>query len=130
MAKTVKTSTLYRPLGQAELELSKASGARRFPPRLYFQPTFYPVLTEEYSIRIARDWNTKDGPSEFVGYVLRFEADTAYLDQLDVQEVGGRELRKYLIPAERLEESDDHIVGPTLTTHEFRPPAIGAGSDV
>jgi hypothetical protein len=49
--------TLWRPVGQAELELIRASGMRAFPPRLPEQPIFYPVLSEEYAVRIARDWN-------------------------------------------------------------------------
>jgi hypothetical protein len=39
----MNTTTLYRPVGPAELELIRASGMRRFPPRLPVQPIFYPV---------------------------------------------------------------------------------------
>jgi hypothetical protein len=63
---------LYRPVGQAELDLIRAAGMRRFPPRLSWQPIFCPVLDEEYAIRIAREWNTKDPGSGHVGYVTRF----------------------------------------------------------
>jgi hypothetical protein len=63
---------LYRPVGQAEFELIRASGFRRIPPRLPEQPFFYPVLSETYATQIARDWNTKDEASGFVDYVLRF----------------------------------------------------------
>jgi hypothetical protein len=55
---TIQATTLYRPVGQAEMELRRASGFREFPPRLPEQPIFYPVLTEEYAPQIARDWNT------------------------------------------------------------------------
>jgi hypothetical protein len=55
--------TLYRPVGQAELDVVRSSGWRRFPPRLPEQPIFYPVLTEEYAVSIARDWNTEDRAS-------------------------------------------------------------------
>jgi hypothetical protein len=37
------TTTLYRPIGPAELELIAATGFRAFPPRLPDQPIFYPV---------------------------------------------------------------------------------------
>jgi len=47
--------TLWRPVGPAELALVRASGMRAFPPRLPEQPIFYPVLSEEYAIKIARD---------------------------------------------------------------------------
>ena len=61
--------TLYRPVGQAELDLIEAADGRAFPPRLEGQPIFYPVTNEEYATQIARDWNTKDGGT---GYVTRF----------------------------------------------------------
>ena len=54
---TDETVTLWRPIGPGELELIRASGMRMFPPRLPEQPIFYPVLNEEYAIKIARDWN-------------------------------------------------------------------------
>jgi hypothetical protein len=54
-----ETITLFRPVGQKELDLIEQSGWKEFPPRLFWQPIFYPVLTEEYAIAIARDWNTK-----------------------------------------------------------------------
>lgn len=44
------TVTLFRPVGQKELELIRASGMREFPPRLSWQPIFYPVLNEEYAV--------------------------------------------------------------------------------
>lgn len=46
-------TTLFRPVGQKELDLIRESGFRTFPPRLYFQPIFYPVLNEEYAAGIA-----------------------------------------------------------------------------
>src|SRR5688500_1526117 len=54
MADETPTTTLYRPVGQAELDLIRAAKMRRFPPRLAWQPIFYPVLDEEYAVRIAR----------------------------------------------------------------------------
>lgn len=47
--------TLWRPVGPKELDLICLSGMRAFPPRLPEQPIFYPVTTEEYAIKIARD---------------------------------------------------------------------------
>lgn len=64
-------TSLYRPVGQQELDLIAASGWRAFPPRLPHQPIFYPVLSEAYAVQIARDWNTKDAASGRVGYVTR-----------------------------------------------------------
>ncbi|XXT22624.1 hypothetical protein WME94_13810 [Sorangium sp. So ce429] len=70
------TTTLYRPGGQAELDLIAASGHRRFPPRLPEQPIFYPVCNEEYATQIASRWNTADGK---VGYVTRFAVRSDFL---------------------------------------------------
>lgn len=103
------TVTLFRPVGQAELELIRASGWRAFPPRLPEQPIFYPVLTEEYATQIARDWNTRDGG---IGHVLRFEVEQEYLARFPVQVAGSRLHREYWIPAEELDEFNRHIAGP------------------
>jgi hypothetical protein len=111
---------LYRPVGQKELELVRDSNWRRFPPRLHWQPIFYPVLTQDYAIRIARDWNAKDPKSGYVGYVLKFRVRKEYLDRYEPHEAGGRELREYWIPAEELEEFNDNIIGPIELIREFR----------
>jgi hypothetical protein len=105
------TTLLYRPVGQKEFELIAESGFRAFPPRLDWQPIFYPVLNEEYAAFIAREWNTKDAGSGFVGYVLRFSVRADYLVQFQVQKVGGATALEYWIPAERLAEFNDNIVG-------------------
>jgi hypothetical protein len=67
-----KLAVLFRPVGQKEFDLIASRGFREFPPRLDWQPIFYPVLNEEYMTFIAREWHTKDAGSGFVGYVLRF----------------------------------------------------------
>ena len=114
------TITLYRPTGEKELALIAASEWRRFPPRLPEQPIFYPVLTEEYAIQIARDWNTRDGGT---GYVLRFEVESEYLKQFPAQTAGARVHQEYWIPAEQLEEFNDHILGLIKIIHKFSPGA-------
>jgi hypothetical protein len=63
------TLTLFRPVGQKEMERIQESGFQAFPPWLAHQPIFYPVLNEQYAVQIARDWNTRDEASGFVGYV-------------------------------------------------------------
>src|SRR5688572_2339607 len=100
-------TTLYRPVGQAEYDLIVESG--RFPPRLPFQPIFYPVLNEWYATKIARDWNTQDPASGFVGYVLRFQVRSDFLAEFPVQIVGSSNCAELWIPAERLEEFNDAI---------------------
>jgi len=103
--------TLYRPVGQKELDLIAASGYREFPPRLPEQPIFYPVLNREYAEQIARDWNTRDERSGFAGYVLEFDVDSGYLAGFDVKKVGGSQHLEYWIPAEELEKFNRHIQG-------------------
>ncbi len=98
------TKTLFRPVGQRELDLIQATGFREFPPRLEGQPIFYPVLTEAYARHIAERWNTQDEFSGRVGYVLRFEVSTDYLDRFEIQKVGDRTALEYWIPAYDLPE--------------------------
>jgi hypothetical protein len=117
----LETMVLFRPVGQKELDLIRASGWRRFPPRLVWQPIFYPVSSEEYAISIARDWNTKDPNSDYVGYVLRFCVRKCYIDRHQPHEAGGQKHREYWIPAEELEELNDNIVRLIDVIHEFRP---------
>ena len=120
---TSETVVLFRPVGQKELDLIHDSGSTRFPPRLAWQPIFYPVLTEDYAVSIARDWNTKDVASGFVGYVFRFHVRKSYLDRHEPHEVGGKRHREYWIPAEEFDEFNANIVGLIEVIHEFRPPS-------
>jgi len=106
-----ETVVLYRPVGQAELDLIRNSGFREFPPRLPEQPIFYPVLNEEYATQIARDWNTKDERSGFVGYVLRFHVRGPFLNEYEVRTVGNAGHREYWIPATDVRKCNANIVG-------------------
>lgn len=108
--------TLWRPTGPEEMELVRAGGSRRWPPRLAEQPIFYPVLNEQYATKIARDWNV---PASGVGYVTRFDVEVEYLSQFPVRQAGGRDILEYWIPAERLEEFNDHIVGNIVEVAKF-----------
>lgn len=115
-----EVSTLYRPVGQGEFELVRASGFCRFPPRLPEQPFFYPVLTKQYATQIARDWNTKDFSSGFVGYVLRFTVRNEFLNGYEIHTVGSSEHREYWIPRADLETLNDNLVGNIEVISEFR----------
>lgn len=84
---------------------------RRWPPRLQHQPIFYPVLNRAYAQQIARDWNTKDDVSGFVGIVTEFDIDTDYAAQFAREVVGAKEHEELWVPAEQLETFNDHIVG-------------------
>jgi hypothetical protein len=85
------------------------------------------VLNEENAVQIARDWNTRDPTSGYVGYVTRFRVRTDFLRRYTVRTVGGRRHQEYRIPAEELAELNRNIVGPIQVVHEVRgaPPAGG-----
>jgi hypothetical protein len=119
---------LYRPVGEKELELIRASGFITFPPRLPEQPFFYPVLNESYAVKIARDWNTKYN-AERRGYVTRFGVSTDFLERYEVKTVGGSEHQEYWIPAEELEQFNDNIVGQIEVIVEFRAEEPGASAN-
>lgn len=107
---------LFRPVGPAELRLIEEAGFRAFPPRLPDQPIFYPVLTEEYATKIARDWNV---PASGSGYVTRFNVRRSFLSRYEVQTAGARHLQEYWIPAEDLAEFNCNIVGDIEVIAEF-----------
>src|SRR5271163_4215690 len=102
------TITLFRPVGQKELDLIKASGWKAFPPRLPAQPIFYPVSTEEYARKIAKDWNAKQSG---IGHVLEFYVLESFLTNYSLQTVGGKNHQEYWIPAEDLDAFNQAIQG-------------------
>jgi len=110
-------TVLYRPVGPEELELIRLSGFREFPPRLPEQPIFYPVLTEEYAIKIARDWNVA---ASGAGFVLRFAVRDDFLSAYSVRDAGGSAHLEYWIPAEDLPAFNAAIIGSIELIAEFR----------
>lgn len=110
------TTFLWRPTGPEELELVRQSGWRTWPPRLPGQPIFYPVLNEEYAIKIARDWNV---PASGAGYVTRFRVRSAFLARYPVRQVGGSTILELWIPAEDLDELNANIIGEIEVTRVF-----------
>lgn len=107
----MQTKRLYRPVGLKELQLIIDTQWQEFPPRLDWQPIFYPVLNRPYAEQIARDWNTKDAASDYVGFVTAFDVDNDYLNQFEEHVVGGSQHRELWIPAEKLERFNQHIDG-------------------
>jgi hypothetical protein len=115
----MKLITLYRPVGQKELDLIKESGNKKFPPRLEWQPIFYPVLNQAYAEQIALEWNTNDEFSGYAGYVTTFNLPEDYLQQFPVQNVGGEIHNELWVPAERLEEFNSKIIGEINVVTSF-----------
>jgi len=111
-----ETITLWRPVGPKELALIQESGMTAFPPRLPEQPIFYPVTTESYAIKIARDWNV---PASGSGFVTRFAVRRDFLANYRVEQAGGRAHEEYWIPAEDLDDFNAAICGPIEVIHRF-----------
>jgi hypothetical protein len=80
------------------------------------------VLTREYAEQIAREWNTRDERSGFVGYVLEFEVNAGYLAQFEVQKAGSAHHLEYWIPAEELGEFNQNIRGRIQVIAKFARP--------
>lgn len=112
-----ETTTLYRPVGQAELDLIEASGFRAFPPRLPEQPIFYPVTNERYAIEITSRWNVAEGG---VGHVTRFRVRKAFMDRYELECVGASHHTEWWVPAEDLVALNENIVGEIEVTRSFR----------
>lgn len=115
----MKCRTLYRPIAWKELELIAESGWKRFPPRLEWQPIFYPVLNQSYAEQIAREWNTEDAFSGYCGVVTAFDVEEAFLSRYDIQNVGGQGHDELWVPAEELEAFNQHIDGPIRIVAAF-----------
>ncbi len=102
--------TLYRPVGAEELTLIIDSGMKRFPPRLYWQPIFYPVLNFQYAAEIAEQWNMADRTSDGAGFVTAFEIPVDYFSRFEIQTVGLKHHQELWVPAEQLEEFNCKII--------------------
>lgn len=74
------------------------------------------MLTEDYAVKIARDWNV---PASGSGYVTRFEVRQSFLDRYEVQQAGGQSHLEYWIPAEHLDAFKEAIVGLISVVHSF-----------
>jgi hypothetical protein len=111
---------LYRPVGLFEYRLIVESGFSRFPPRLYWQPIFYPVLTQQYAEKIAHDWNTKDVGGGYIGYVLRFDMPEDYISKFEVKVVGDSFCQELWVPAAQLDEFNAHIQGKIEVVNVFK----------
>ena len=116
MTKTIK---LYRPVGQKELDLIAESGYKAYPPRLTWQPIFYPVMNFEYAAQIAKEWNAEDEFSGYCGFVTAFDIDAEYVSKFEVQNVGGFEHNELWVPTEELEEFCNHFTGKIEVLESF-----------
>lgn len=63
------------------------------------------------------DWNVKHSGA---GFVTRFDVAKEFVDRYEVQQVGGRTIVEYWIPAEDLDEFNANIVGMIEVVAEYR----------
>lgn len=110
---------LYRPIGVGEYKLIKESGYTAFPPRLEWQPIFYPVTNQKYAEQIAHDWNTQDEFSGYCGLVTAFTLKTSYLEKFPIQNVGGIGHDELWVPAEELSTFNDEIINKIEIVNAF-----------
>ncbi|WP_294322870.1 ADP-ribosylation/crystallin J1 [uncultured Chryseobacterium sp.] len=115
----MKTQTLYRPVGEKEMLLIIESGYRAFPPRLEWQPIFYPVLNEDYASEIAEKWNTRDEAGNYLGFVTKFEVLEETVNRYPAQNVGAKNHNELWVPAEELEAFNQAISGTIEVTQVF-----------
>ncbi|WP_419494355.1 ADP-ribosylation/crystallin J1 [Chryseobacterium bernardetii] len=107
----MKTTRLYRPVGEKEMVLIIENGYKKFPPRLEWQPIFYPVLDENYASEIAEKWNTRDDFGNYLGFVTRFDVLEEVAHQYPAQNVGARNHNELWVPSEELDAFNQAIVG-------------------
>ena len=67
---------------------------------------------------IAEKWNVKD-TADHKGYVTKFEVDDNYISQFEVQTVGRSYHQELWIPADELENFNQHIIGTIQVIGEF-----------
>lgn len=114
---------LYRPTGYKELLLLKESGWAAWPPRLPDQPIFYPVTTQSYAEKIARDWNSVLAAPDNYGFVARFEINAETAARYPVEQAGGRAHEELWVPAEDLALFNQGILGPIEVLCAFKDKA-------
>lgn len=115
----MEIKTLYRPVGLKEMELIAESNYKSFPPRLAWQPVFYPVLNQDYAEQIAKEWNTPDEFSGFCGIITAFDVNSDFLQKYEVQNVGSSIHNELWIPAEELEEFNANIINGIKIVNVF-----------
>jgi hypothetical protein len=115
----MQTKTLYRPVGIKELELIADADWKEFPPRLEWQPIFYPVLNQAYAEQIAKEWNTEDSFSGYCGIVTRFAIQKEQFLQYKTENVGAEMHNELWVPAEMLSAFNQSIVGRIEVVNVF-----------
>ncbi|MCW3167844.1 ADP-ribosylation/crystallin J1 [Chryseobacterium sp. 09-1422] len=109
----MKTTTLYRPVGEKEMVLILESNFKKFPPRLEWQPIFYPVLDESYASEIAEKWNTRDEAGNYLGFVTQLQINI--LPRMSEQEI----IMSCGCRQKKLDKFNQAIIGSIEVTNVF-----------
>ncbi len=116
----METKVLYRPIGEKELVLIAESNFSRFPPRLSWQPIFYPVLNQDYAEEIASKWNINDEAGNYLGFVTKFSVNKEEFEKYEVKCVGGCAHEELWVPAENLEAFNEAVNGQIEIVNVFK----------
>lgn len=114
-----ETTVLYRLISSGEMDLIKSVKYGAFPPRLFWQQTFYPVSDEGYATQMAHAWNSCDGKSV---YLTRFQVRTDFLQPYEAEIDGAPGRMEYRIPTDELEQVEElnrNLVGNIEVLSEF-----------
>ncbi len=114
-----ETTVLYRLIHSGEMELIQSVKYGAFPPRLFWQQTFYPVSDEAYATQMAHAWSSCDGRSV---YLTRFQVRTDFLQPHEAEIDGAQGRKEYRIPTDELEELEEfnsNLVGNIEMIAEF-----------
>jgi hypothetical protein len=113
---TNEVTILYRPVKSKELALIEKSGWKQFPLRLTEHTVFYSAMNEEYATKTTRDWNNDPTYSVFV---TKFAVKSDFLKKYGLKNISGDFYHELQIPAGKIEEFNDNIVGLIEVTDEF-----------
>lgn len=112
--------TLFRPVGEKEMILIIESQYLKFPPRLAWQPIFYPVLNEKYATQIAYEWNTNDEFGNYLGFVTQFSIREDFFATYEIQNVGDDFHNEIWVSSEDLETFNNAIIGKIEIINVFK----------
>ena len=108
-------ATLFKSVNEAELEEIEKQNFCYFPKNIY-KEFFYPIVTELYAIKLARDFIL---PAYGKAYVIKFEIDTSFLKNYNIKNVGSPFNKEYWIPEKDMEEFNKNIGGKFVITKEY-----------
>lgn len=108
-------TTLFKPVNPNELEEIEKEGLTLFPKNLY-KDFFYPVVTELYAIKIAKEFII---PEYNKAVIIKFEIDTSFLKNYNIKSVGSLFNKEYWIPEKDMDEFNKNIGGKFVITKEY-----------